>query len=174
MLMQAYLLRMLVATMWETYVLKADAPLITSLRARARLYSVSCRQQGKGHTNGPPHFHIFHTLIEELSKLPIKIEGLQTGTTQELLDQVKVIWDQVKEMEQEDLHYMIRYFQISKMFDKATVKVHIGFAPGTDSTVVRSVGKTLLTIGAIHKLGGAPPGYIEHDMQRMLDALEED
>ena len=172
MLMQTYLVRMLVATAWETYVLMAEAPLVLSLRARARLYSVSCRQQGKGHTNGPPHFHLFITMIEELSKLPIAAEGV-VGTTQELMDKMKMLWDTVKPMEQEDLHYMIRHMQISKMYDKKTVKLHIGFAPGIESTVARSVGRTLLTIGAIHKLGGAPPGYIEHDMQRMLDSLEE-
>ena len=112
-------------------------------------------------------------MIEELAKLPVKIENLQQGTSRELLDQMAAMWERVKDMEQEDLHYMIRHFQISKMFDKTTVKVHIGFGPGIDSSDVRSVGRTLLTIGAIHKLGGAPPGYIEHDMQRMLDALDE-
>ena len=56
LLMQTYLVRMLVACAWETYVLAAEAPLVLSLRARARLYSVSCRQQGKGHTNGVLHF----------------------------------------------------------------------------------------------------------------------
>ena len=59
------------------------------------------------------------------------------------------------------------------MFDKSLVKLHLGFAPGTDCTDAQCVGKVLLTIGAVHKLGGAPPGYIEHDMQKMLDALEE-
>ena len=89
--------------------------------------------------------------MEQLAKLTVDTVG------QQLYDTLQEHQKAIEVMEHEEMHYIIRHMQLCKMFDKGLNKLCVGFAPGTDSGIVRSVAKALLITGAQHKLGGAPP-----------------
>jgi hypothetical protein len=139
---------------------------VVTIPAKSAL-AVACSVQGKryasaasvkGHALGPPHLYIFGTMLNWAGK---ESEALQTA------------FEKYQKMGITERAELIKLCKCSKLFDPEMKKMVLAFGPGPGAQECRA--KLLQALVAIpeasHKIGKAPKGYMERELQNWLTDL---
>lgn len=174
-LQSAQQLRELTAAEFETYLIATDSALVRAARGAGQAYSAAV-QNNKNHKLAPPFVHTFMVVVETLAadeRVGKKHrEVLKTYVEWAAGQKVERVADQVR------LHRVARTYKGERT--KIQFKLMQGYG-GDDSDeqmtmeepdvqrVAKAYSKGLLSAGAEHKVGRAPPGELERVIAKALD-----
>jgi len=157
--------RALASTVYETFLVRKDSPVIQAIMEAGRKYARACREKGPTHEFGPPHFHLFDAFMEAMGK---QEEGMG-----DLAIQLKTFAAESAQSDQDEMHMRIRYFRLTKTYGDVLMRLQLAWGPMTGPPKQIVVAKALKRLGAVQKYGQEPAGHLENSLQEILEFLDE-
>jgi hypothetical protein len=128
-----------------------------------------------GHPHGPPFIWIFGGWLGDLHR---QLQEEETAP-KELKDDTKTAADTFGTLSVEGKAELVKFFRITSTFKKRgspeLVRVTMSFAPSSDGQKLRTLCIRLLKeiAGYEMKIGRAPPGHLEREIQEWLELMKE-
>lgn len=149
--------RELQAAVFKVVHVRADDPLIKAALAATKDYTEQARAAGRGHGLGEPHVWVWRALV--------------TTATPEGADKQIVEEHCAASSDPVQLSKLILGCCLHKAFDKGFMKVFLSVHSSLEP-VMNIIIKDLEKRGGQLKLGLAPKGGMERELQEALDAME--
>ena len=161
--------RMLASTVMDVFIMKSEAAVVQALLKEAKCFAAEVedyrRRKDAGEevkALGPPHPSAFMTLLETLVTA-------DTGAANK--EALKASLDRYGDCEDpaELINLEAQVCRAVAMpYDAANTRIMLAMR---DFPARRQVVSAMAQLGAEHKKGQAPPGYMEDQLQEWLDAL---
>ena len=156
-------LRTIEGVLQDVFIIDSGHDIVKELAATMGTYQESCKQQGSGHDLGSPIPYLWSTLLEALIKCDI---GQQNRAD---LQVVKDIVD--TSADPATVFEYCRHIHCKGCYDKKTHKLTL-IIPDRNSR--HAVVKAMNQLQVTHKATRPPPGPVEDDLEKYLQALELD
>jgi len=164
--------RMLTGVLLDVVIFPAASALNSALAATGKQYAEMCEAAGRGHEYGPPHIHLWRTLVEHLSLNQAIGQATRTCLAAHLVELTR--WS----MEEACLH--IRLIKVTRTFKSETRKlwlhVNESIRQAESANPLPSIRRNVLN--ALGELDGfrlvqgrAPPGHLETELSAFLEKL---
>ena len=160
----------------DTYKLSSEDDIVTHTKSAARAYGAAVREAGKGHQLGAPVLHIYRGLIAALLKRKSDI----APSTYQYLDAVNTT-----NLTASQMYMVIRQCKMIPCYDHDWFRLVLSIrdaplyemtsaeAPTrqtlAESSLRNVMHSALLSCGAVHLQGKAPPGGMENILSKTLD-----
>ncbi len=150
----------------EIFIIKTDSNEMKAMQEQGRLYAAMCKEN-KNHDRGPPHLFIFGGLLAAL------VERKETvgARTAEALVKHQTEW---AELELGDRADQMRVCRSETCYKSEFKKLIICPGPFMDLKFRKAFKDALIQTGADYKMGRAPAGGLERDLQGWLTTFLEE
>ena len=158
-LANAQSLRNVMATVFLTFLFQGDSPIITAGMTAGKDYADQAKGN-KGHKLGAPQFFVWAAISQALVQC-------EKGAAEHksILDRHR---QSVPEMSM--LKGIVLHCRISRCYDRAMKRLTLAFGP-EHAELKNAVVQLLRDAGGDEKVGQAPPGNLERQVQDLLDEL---
>ena len=142
-----------------------DNVIMQTAKRAQQAYGTKVRELGHGHQLGPPSVHVWLRVWEALHQAGI-------GVSIENSEEVSTYWQQLQATSQEDMYQHVDMARVTRLCNQEQAKFVV---------MVDGSGRTKLfancceQLGLTSKVGRAPKGSLERQMEEWLDwVVEED
>ena len=142
--------------------IETDGMVEVALRTEGQKYSKACEAEGKGHGYGPPHLLLFKALVRTLAEMDVG------GANKNKMIALTERFD--GEMTDTELNDVCHQLTVRKTWASTTKKMFLAV-----NAECRPIFSSALTQAGFQlKLGSAPPGALEEQLGRFLQAMPND
>eukprot|EP00929_Paragymnodinium_shiwhaense_P085838 TRINITY_DN46294_c0_g1_i1.p2 TRINITY_DN46294_c0_g1~~TRINITY_DN46294_c0_g1_i1.p2 ORF type:complete len:236 (-),score=88.67 TRINITY_DN46294_c0_g1_i1:104-811(-) len=164
--------------MVDIVILPTEDKLVVATKQEYQKYAANCKTAGKGHKLGPPTPYVYMALLNAL----IEAGPAVGGRNETFLKKYH------KSVVKAELHSMldhIKVCRVSKMFDGTKKRLELAWGPlatslrmgedGMEEEVADITEVRAHTLSALEQLGGerkfgrAPKGWLEKELQKIID-----
>ena len=134
------------------------------------LFDQKIRKRGKGHGLGLPHLITFGGLVAGVTK---DLQALTDKSAE--IEELKLFDKKWHRLNQEEQFEKVKFCRLAKTFDQGTRRLILAFGVDADSQKCKlGIMNALAAIPKVeHKIGRAPPGYMERELSNWVRTLGE-
>ena len=150
--------------LYDTVMIKSSAAEALEISRQTKACGDGVRAAGRSHQLGPPHIWAWGGLVSALCRRGVEVGGRN-------LEVLKAHLEELGTMSVQEKCETVRFCKLTKVFDANLRRITMAIPKAGLRTAVLG---GLEQAGAERKLGRAPAGAMERELQAWIDGLADD